>query len=155
MEENGKLTPPSRVSFSETYPNKLVRNEMELFASTNYKTYVCVGIKLHELTQVICLIDMVSGLYLLSKSFLPSTWTSRIKRINVLRLRRSYKQPIGSERVILSPLRKDGLHIRVWFELIDNLMVAHYSQRQTLISIFKEFSGTSQHSCVGNRNQST
>lgn len=117
-------TPPARISVDEICSFVPEQNEVALFASTNYKTYLCVGIKLHKMTQVKCLIDSGADPNLVSKLLLHSTWTSCIKRKNFSKLRNANIQPISKERVILLHLQVGKLRIRVWFRVADNLAVS-------------------------------
>lgn len=73
------------------------RKDVTLFVSTNFKTYVCVGIQSLELTQSKCLIDTRAGPNLVSKSSLHPSWTLRIKCQNVLKLGSADIQQISAE----------------------------------------------------------
>lgn len=93
------------------------RDELALFASTNYKTYVGVGLRLHGMTQVECSTDTRAGLNQVSKSFLHSTQTMRFKCRNFLEHGRASKESISLERAILIWLQIGGLRIHVWFKV--------------------------------------
>lgn len=67
-------------SFCRDMPYKAKQDEVTLFASTEYKTYVHVGIQSHETTQVICLTDTRTSLAQGREAFLHQLWKSRIRR---------------------------------------------------------------------------
>lgn len=96
---------------------------MLLHVSTNYKSYVRVGIKLQEMTKVRCLIDTGAGPKLVTKLFLQPCWTSHIRAQNVLKHWSANKRPINSEEVDLLHLQIGGTCIRLWFGVVGNVAV--------------------------------
>lgn len=73
MEKNEMPNPPSRIPFALVCSSMPEQNELALFESANYKTYVPVGIKSHEMTELRCVVEVGAGTSLVNKSSLQPT----------------------------------------------------------------------------------
>lgn len=78
------------------------RTEVALFTNTNYKSYSSMSLHVQNMNTAKCLICMGTGLNLIGRSLLHTTWSSSVKRQDFQKLFRSAnKQPILSKGVIL------------------------------------------------------
>lgn len=91
-----------------------------LFKCTSYMIYACDLMQLHEITLVKWLIDTRGGPNLVSESLLRPGWTSCTKRRNLSMLKEVNKQPVCSNKVILSHLQVGDSRQHVWFGVFDN-----------------------------------
>lgn len=94
-------------------PSETDQNEVPQLANKNYKTYVLVGIRWHEVTKTKFLLDACAGQTLVGKSFLCPIWVLHVESLVSLKLRITNKLPISSAAVILLNLQTGGLRTRM------------------------------------------
>lgn len=109
--------------FTESFPSRLTCWMSKFAQKSTYKIRLFYGVNAESMQTVQCLLDTEAELNLASKKLVSFQWSNCIKRGNTPRLRTAAQEPLYMEGTILLHNRLGDLWIRVWFGIVDNLVI--------------------------------